>query len=317
MTISTKALGVCALAIAPLAACVSQAKYDALKRTANLYKKRSEDCAAESAKQKKTIAALEKKTKELTEELDKLKGELASCKTESAQTVARLKQLDAELATMKKMLDTYKGLATRFKGSSKKRKAELARLQQEILALQKHFAARLKQTRKAMAELAKARAEAEKRARMYRSLTREFRKLIDSGQLSVGLVHGRMVIKLGSAVLFDSGKAMLKVSGKRVLDKVAQVLKRVKGRHFQVAGHTDNRPIRISRFRSNWDLSVARALQVVKHLQKQGVPPDSLSVGGFSQYQPVSTNKTPAGRRANRRIEISLVPSIPKHLLEK
>jgi chemotaxis protein MotB len=305
------------MGFAPLCACVTKAKYDAQVRTAKHFKERAENCEAKSDKQTTQIGKLSKKSEGLELLGKKLKTTLDKCQETSEAAAARMKQLSANLEGLKKLLQNYQTLASKYKGKTKKSRKELARLKQEITAMQKHFSARMAATRKELAELAKARAKAEKRARMYRSLTRQFRKLIDAGTLSVGIVHGRMVIKLGSAVLFDSGKALLKASGKGVLDKVASVLKTVRRRHFQVAGHTDNKPIRFSKYRTNWDLSVARALQVVKYLQKQGVSPRSLSAGGFSQYQPVASNRTVRGRKVNRRIEISLLPSIPKHLLKR
>jgi len=84
-----------------------------------------------------------------------------------------------------------------------------------------------------------------------------------------------------------------------------------------VAGHTDDRPVHRSRYKDNWWLSVARAVRVVEFLQKQGVPPQNLSAAGFSQYQPVANNASPEGRKQNRRIEITLLPSIPRQLLGK
>lgn len=296
-------------------ACVKRTKYDAQVKLAREYKAQADDCEAKKSEQSRRIGSLKTRTVDLDRLGKTLSARLEKCNKDAAEAMDRMKQLDTELTGLKKMLQSYQAMTSKYKGSSKKRQAELKRLQQEILALQKHFTQRMQATRRELAELSKARAEAEKRARMYRDLTRQFRKLIDAGTLTVGLVHGRMVIQMGSAILFDSGKAELKPTGRQVLDKVADVLKTIGDRHFQVAGHTDDRPIRLSRYRSNWDLSVARALDVVKYLEKRGVPSQSLSAGGYSQYQPVASNRTQKGRRSNRRIEITLMPTIPKNLL--
>ena len=81
-------------------------------------------------------------------------------------------------------------------------------------------------------------------------------------------------------------------------------------RQFQVAGHTDNVPINNERFRSNWDLSTARAVEVIRFFIAQGVPAAALSGAGFGEYNPVASNDDENGRRRNRRIEIVLQPQI-------
>lgn len=183
--------------------------------------------------------------------------------------------------------------------------------------MQDQYRTKLRATQKELEALAKARREAEESARLMKEMTAKFRSLIDAGKLSIEIIHGRMVLKLASAVLFDSGQVRLKREGRSALGEIAQVLKDIDDKHFQVAGHTDNEPIRSRRFRSNWDLSSARAVQVVQFLQKQGVSPNNLSAAGFSEYQPVAQNETEEGKSHNRRIEITILPSIPKHLMEE
>lgn len=211
------------------------------------------------------------------------------------------------------------------KKESKALKKKVADLKKEGDRLGEELAKAKKEKETALADatqdekqnLAKLREEAKVQQELLKDLTSQLGKLIGARQLSLKIVHGRMVLKLRSKVLFDSGKDELKKGGQRTLEQVADVLKKIKGRHFQVAGHTDNEPIRKSKFASNWDLSAARAVQVVKFLQEKGVPAGNLSAAGFSQYQPVARNTAEWGRRRNRRIEISLLPSIPSRLLDE
>jgi chemotaxis protein MotB len=84
----------------------------------------------------------------------------------------------------------------------------------------------------------------------------------------------------------------------------------VSGRRFQVAGHTDVVPIKTKEFASNWELSAARALAVIKLLLEKGVRADALSVAGYAEFDPAHSNATDAGRTKNRRIEIVIVPNI-------
>ena len=111
-------------------------------------------------------------------------------------------------------------------------------------------------------------------------------------------------------VLFDTGRTELKPAGKAALKAIAEVIRIMPERQFQVAGHTDNVPIRTERFPSNWELSTGRALRVVHFLIGEGAEPSSLSAAGYSEIDPVASNDTPEGRRRNRRTEITLQPNI-------
>jgi chemotaxis protein MotB len=134
--------------------------------------------------------------------------------------------------------------------------------------------------------------------------------MIDAGDLAITLRDGRMVLRLSNDVLFDSGRAELKPAGKRALAEVAGVLRAIPRRQFQVAGHTDNEPIRFSPFRSNWELSTARALEVSAFLVVQGMDPHALSAAGYGEFDPVSANDTAVAKAHNRRTEITLQPNI-------
>lgn len=159
-------------------------------------------------------------------------------------------------------------------------------------------------------ELRKQKAAAEARAALFNEFVAKFRKMIDAGRLSIHVRHGRIVLSLRNDVLFDEGKTDLKADGKQALAEIAQVLRTVAARSFQVAGHTDNLPIKNKEFASNWELSTARAVVVVKFLSQQGVNPAALSAAGYSEFDPAAANTDAANRGKNRRIEISLVPNI-------
>lgn len=172
------------------------------------------------------------------------------------------------------------------------------------------LAKRLGATKKELEELRKQRALAEKRNATFRRLLERLKKMIASGKLKVRIRKGRMIVQLSDKILFDPGKIKLKKAGRAALKELAQVLKDIERRDFLVAGHTDNVPIRTRRFRSNWELSSARAVQVVKFLQNQGVDPKHLAAAGFSEFDPVGDNSSDEGRKVNRRIEIVLMPNI-------
>jgi chemotaxis protein MotB len=163
-------------------------------------------------------------------------------------------------------------------------------------------------------EAKRAMQEAQERGKLLDDLQAKFKRMIDAGHLKVTTRHGRVVLQLRNDVLFDKGEAEVKPDGKQALAEVGATLRGVGAKRFQVAGHTDNEPITTDKkkdFPSNWELSAARAIAVVKLLVTEGVDPGSLSAAGYGPYDPVASNGTPDGQAKNRRIEITLVPYVP------
>ncbi len=139
------------------------------------------------------------------------------------------------------------------------RLSELEHQNQEMLARLNEAGANIETTEQARAELARQLAEARareeaQRARLaaFRHVIEQFRALVQSGQLSVVIRNGKMVVQLPEGVLFDSGRADLKPEGQETLRAVAGILAQIENREFLIAGHTDNIPIRSRRFPSNW-----------------------------------------------------------------
>lgn len=131
---------------------------------------------------------------------------------------------------------------------------------------------------------------------------------IESHQLGGGIsvyLEGRgLVIRITNDMLFESGKADLQPAAKETLLKIAEVLNQIDNM-IQVEGHTDNVPIRNARFASNWELSAARALEVVHFLINEGhIEPQRLVATAYGEYKPLYPNTTPELRAKNRRVEI-------------
>jgi flagellar motor protein MotB len=133
---------------------------------------------------------------------------------------------------------------------------------------------------------------------------------IDSDQVVLTMEDRGLVITFVAEVLFDSGKADLKPEGMDMMKKVASVIRQeVSDNEIGVEGHTDNVPIKHSSWKSNWELSTARATSVVHYLINEcGLIPDKLSATGYGEYRPVASNSTKEGRQANRRVEIVIKP---------
>ena len=117
-------------------------------------------------------------------------------------------------------------------------------------------------------------------------------------------------------VLFDSGSAVIKPQADPLLTEIAGLVDVDPSHPISVEGNTDNVPIvnaAKGRFATNWELSTARATEVVRYLQDEGgIDPHILSATGFGEYQPVAPNDTDEGRHKNRRIEIVLLPPLVK-----
>jgi chemotaxis protein MotB len=127
----------------------------------------------------------------------------------------------------------------------------------------------------------------------------------------IRIVGDRFVFQ--SEVLFDTGEATLNPAGEAQLASFADTLREIAGSIpaeidwiLRVDGHTDVRPISSARFPSNWELSTARATEVVKYLISRGIPPRRLVAAGFGEYQPLEPGNTEEAYRRNRRIEFKL-----------
>ena len=145
----------------------------------------------------------------------------------------------------------------------------------------------------------------------YEQLVKKMKGEIDKGQVTISELKGKLTVNMVEAVLFDSGKAEIKQEGLIVLGKVIEILKPVKDKSIRIEGHTDNKAIvapLTQRYPTNWELSAARAINVARYLQKQGVDAGHLSAAAYGEYKPVADNATVEGRAKNRRIEIALVP---------
>ena len=212
------------------------------------------------------------------DEIADLQAKLASSEERAASLDARLTELGANNAQLSERLSVA--------GAEK---GELERALEELRAREKQAQARLA---------------------VFTEMLNKFKAMIDSGKLRVRVVRGRMVVELSENILFDSGRATLKKGGEEALAEVAGVLASIPNRDFQIAGHTDNIPIKSRRFPSNWELSTARAVEVTKFLAEHGVDPARLSAAGYADTQPVASNAEPEGRAQNRRIEIVLMPNL-------
>ncbi len=197
----------------------------------------------------------------------------------------------------------------------------------DLTAQLKNMGVDLGTTKANLADQAKALAEYQARAHQLEVIKERFEKLkskldeLTKLGLAVNVRHNRMVISLPGDVLFDSGHETLKKDGKDILAKVASVITadpQLLSRDYQVAGHTDNKPMAHGPFKDNWGLSLMRAREVLVYLvdpDKGGkLPVDHWSAAGFADTDPIASNDTDDGRQKNRRCELIVAPSVEEML---
>ena len=291
---SALSMGVAPLLALPLlTACISRDEHDQLMAEAH------NRMAMSQEQHRQQLAAANAQILTLQNELVKLQGQIA-------ERDRQLEEAATSQAKLQKKLDDSTALAEQLRLTLERAGKSV----DQLVAEKGDLAKALDEQKKRMEELRKAQEAAQKRAALLQQLMAKFQKMIDAGELTVVVRNGRLVLQLRNDVLFDSGQVTLKDAGKASLKEVAAILKTLDDRDFQVAGHTDNVPISTQRFPSNWELSAARAVNVVKFLEGEGVAPGVLSAAGYSEYDPVAANDTSEGKAKNRRIEIVLQPNI-------
>lgn len=152
------------------------------------------------------------------------------------------------------------------------------------------------------------RLEKEKVAEAHSAMEKQMREALESRDITISELQGKLTVNILDRILFDSGEAVLKPQGEKVLEQIATVLAQYPNRQIHVIGHTDNVPIRAgarSRFASNWELSTARATAAVRFLsEKAGVDSRRLGAVGYGEFHPLAENNTAEGRAKNRRIAL-------------
>jgi chemotaxis protein MotB len=138
------------------------------------------------------------------------------------------------------------------------------------------------------------------------------KNLSDVKGLSVTRESRGLIIRLKDAVLFDAGSDIIKDKARVTLDRLAGVLKNIPN-SIRVEGHTDNKPIKTSRFPSNWELSTARSTNIIKYLiNNHKFSPEKLSAVGYGEYMPITSNSNIEGQATNRRVDFVILSSTSK-----
>jgi chemotaxis protein MotB len=246
---------------------------------------------AEADALSRDVAALTTENQGLRERISGIEERFNGLQAEKERLTAGRNDLDARLNTLKeetnRTIEEQRNRITELEGDKQM-------LGESIALLKKSKEAEVKTVSKTDEQL-----------------LAEMKGEIEQGQIAITELQGKLTVDVVDKILFDSGQAEVKPEGLAVLKRVVEILMTVTDRVIRIEGHTDNIPIAgtlAKRYPTNWELSAARALNVTRYLEKEGIDPSILSAAAFGEYQPVAENDAPEGRAKNRRIAIILLP---------
>lgn len=270
------------------------------------------------AKEKLHNAFLSKRMKEATHQRDSLYRQSLAFVKDTTDRGIRMRDLEGKYNDL-----TSQHLA--LKSDYAKLEADYNEMNSRYTELIKSSLSKTEQLNRALKEKGEQLLAREKRLeelegviRRQDSLTDALNDLIkkallsfNSDEITVEMKNGKVYVSMTDKLLFRSGSADVEEKGKDAIKKVADVLNKNKDVSIMIEGHTDNVPIKTAQFADNWDLSVARATNIVRLLDETyKVDAKRLTAAGRGEYMPKVNNDTPEGRAKNRRTEIILSPKL-------
>jgi chemotaxis protein MotB len=244
------------------------------------------------------LQALQQKYDKLTAENNNLKDQFKKLNGDFAQLSIQKDKITADRDELDKVL---KSKSDSLSKTINELRGKTAALEMENASL-KEGVANLKKTKEE---------EVKTVSKTYENLMQEMKGEIAQGQVAITELKGKLTVDVLDKILFASGEAEVKPEGLAVLQRVIDILKNVKDKAIRIEGHTDNVKIGgalARKYATNWELSAARAINVTRYLQKQGIDPALLASVAYGEYKPVADNSTSEGRAKNRRIAIILQP---------
>ena len=281
-----KAFWLLAVCLLPLMAggCVSSSKF--------------ENKAAEADGLSRGLQALQQRHNQLAEENNVLKDQLNKLNSD----FARLSQQRDKLVEDRDELDRL------LKSKSSSQSKTISDLRDKTFTLEKENTT----LQEMAADSKKAKEEDVKSvSKTYEALMQEMKNEIAQGQVTITELMGKLTLAMLDQILFESGEAVVKPEGLAVLQRVLPVLKNVKDRGILIEGHMDHAKSIGSpakEYPTPWELSAARAVNVTRYMEKQGIDPALLAAVAYGGNRPVADNGTVEGRAKNRRIAIIIQP---------
>ena len=270
----------------------------------NRITKMEQELADLQAKYNQDIAVAASRQMELSKSLEVLKEESSEETQDLLQQIIEIQEkYDADLSAKNDQIDTLKaehretveGLNNRLDHEIQSNKLVVQRLLGEIEKLEAVTA----EQKQAMAEL----------STQADQLELQLKEEIEKGEIRLKRYKTKTIINIDNSILFDSGSTTVKEGVKKSLSKIAAALNSFPENNIQIEGHTDDVPINTPKYPSNWELSAARALSVLRFfVDTTDVDPRKLSAVGYGEYRPLVPNDTPENKRLNRRVDIVILP---------
>ncbi|MDO8662923.1 MAG: OmpA family protein, partial [Candidatus Omnitrophota bacterium] len=273
--------------------------------------------ASEQAVQLKASQEKVKALEALTEQLTQAKNKIAELETASSTKDQALNDNLSSLETLKTEKDQLANQLTQATQATTEQATQLKASQDKLKELSV-LTDQLTSAKNKIAELEQAVGAKDVQVADLKSMMDKLKESLeselDSYKAKLEMAQRGIVVQVLTDVSFDSGSAHLSQEGKRIIQKIANVLENEeKNYRILIEGHTDNRPIQYSRWKSNWQLSSERALSVLDSILKESkIDPSRCSIAGFGEQRPIGDNSIPEGRRQNRRVEIIIQPEIIK-----
>lgn len=237
-------------------------------------------------------------------EIFNLKNDTSTLKT----TIKKLEKQYADLTNDNLSQSDQFSVALKNKSDELKLKSDELKQQSDLLMAKERL---LADRESALKDMKKVVARQDSITKRLNSILRNALLSFKSDELSVEVKNGKVYVSMSDKLLFKSGSAAIEAKGLEAIKVLADVLNKNGDIDILVEGHTDSNPIKTALYSDNWDLSVARAISIVRILTAEyNITPTRLTASGKGEFSPRATNATPEGRASNRRTEIILSPKL-------
>lgn len=257
----------------------------------------------------KEIADFRARLAAKTEETADLAGRLKGCEQLAKSLQEQLRDTKATLDRAQKNISECQGLIRGEAGKVAELSRELREKEAELHKRGLEVKRKEEELQASLVRIQLMQAQIDRLRSIFDDLQGKLQALVRAGKLTVRFWRGLLVVQLPERILFPTGSARLKAEGKEAIEGLTELLRAMKHR-WQVAGHTDD----VGSAAYNWQLSVRRALAVLKVMLDAGMPPEQVSAAGFGPYQPIAPNDSDENRSLNRRTELLLVPDLEELL---
>ncbi|HKL48094.1 MAG TPA: OmpA family protein [Desulfuromonadales bacterium] len=269
-------------------------------------KTRYEEKAAEAELLRQSITALETEYRQLEDRYRQQREEKNELNNRLKEVLQDNSELQQDILRARADLDRMERLYTTKNEEAGRAMSQMRATIDDLQEQNRELAQQLERERRELQE------QVSKLKGTYDQLVGKLEQQIERGEVTISELEGKLTVNMVERIIFASGEAEIKPQGLEVLRDVGNVLKDVEDKAVRVEGHTDNVPIspRLQEtYPTNWELSSARAVNVVRFLQEKiGIPGEKLFACGFGKFRPIADNGTAEGRARNRRIQIVLVP---------